>query len=210
MTMTSPASTSKTVRKRHAECSECDSFGLTKTYRGVDQSEAITEYEAITLPDTCPVCGAELVHTLTDGGTPDSRESDAADADQPRCEVVFHADEGLEADHAAMLRDRLIDEGFHSDVVELREVTEAGDEHPSDESVDSQRFPPETATAAREYPDGTGRKVWAEAYPNGDLMIELGGIDCDKQLFLTEGEPEALRTILNRLLKGRPGSDSDN
>jgi hypothetical protein len=53
--------------------------------------------------------------------------------------------------------------------------------------------------AVREYPDD-GRKVWAEVYPDSDVMVELGGIDCDEELYLMGDEAEALRNTLNELL----------
>ena len=40
-----------------------------------------------------------------------------------RCEVVIHADDGIGRDHAEMLRERLLREGFHDDVVSVREVS---------------------------------------------------------------------------------------
>jgi len=40
-----------------------------------------------------------------------------------RCEVVIHAGDGVERDHAEMLRDRLLRDGFHADVVSVREVS---------------------------------------------------------------------------------------
>ncbi|MGB9966143.1 hypothetical protein [Halobacterium hubeiense] len=46
------------------------------------------------------------------------------------------------------------------------------------------------------------RKVWAEVYPGGDVMIELGGIDCDKELYLMPGEAGALREVLDELEVG--------
>ena len=54
--------------------------------------------------------------------------------------------------------------------------------------------------ATRVNPDGEARKVWAEVYPGGDMMIEIGGMDCDEELYLMSDEPEALREVLNDLL----------
>ncbi len=45
------------------------------------------------------------------------------------------------------------------------------------------------------------RKVWVEMYPGGDAMIELGGIDCDEELYLSKGEPEALLEALEELVE---------
>lgn len=48
--------------------------------------------------------------------------------------------------------------------------------------------------------DPEARKVWVEMYPGGDAMIELGGIGCDEELYLSSGEPEALMEALRELI----------
>lgn len=63
-----------------------------------------------------------------------------------------------------------------------------------EESAEDNR--PQAATRRPE----EARKVWAEVYPGGDVMIELGGIDCDKELYLMSGEAGALREVLNELV----------
>lgn len=45
-----------------------------------------------------------------------------------------------------------------------------------------------------------GVKVWAECYPGGDMMIELGGIDCDRDLYVNSAEAKALQEVINELL----------
>lgn len=39
-------------------------------------------------------------------------------------EVVIAAGEGFDEEHAQLLRDRLLDDGFHDHAVEVREVTD--------------------------------------------------------------------------------------
>ena len=57
--------------------------------------------------------------------------------------------------------------------------------------------------AARSRPDtDVGRKVWAEVYPGGDMMIEVGGVEENAELYLCAGEPEALKDVLEELLDG--------
>lgn len=61
----------------------------------------------------------------------------------------------------------------------------------------------ERPKTAKSYPDDErGRKVWAEVYPGGDMQIELGGIRCDEELYLSPGEPEALLEVLEDLVGG--------
>lgn len=39
-----------------------------------------------------------------------------------RCEVVIHADDGVDREHAELLRSKLLADGFHESAVSLREV----------------------------------------------------------------------------------------
>lgn len=55
-------------RERHVECRDCGEFEMSKTYRGAAETPGRDEYDAIDLPDECPVCGSDLVITMTDGG----------------------------------------------------------------------------------------------------------------------------------------------
>jgi hypothetical protein len=57
--------------------------------------------------------------------------------------------------------------------------------------------------------DPEARKVWVEMYPGGDAMIELGGIDCDKELYLSGGEPEALLDALEDLVDRKETDDAE-
>lgn len=46
-----------------------------------------------------------------------------------------------------------------------------------------------------------GRKVWAEMYPGGDAVIEIGSMEHVEQVYLASGEVEAVRDSLDELLK---------
>jgi len=72
-------------------------------------------------------------------------------------------------------------------------MSEPDDATPSGEEQQNER--PETAQRRPE----KERKVWAEAYPGGDVMVELGHMDTG-ELYLQSGEAEALRDVLNELL----------
>ncbi|WP_302083663.1 hypothetical protein [Salinibaculum rarum] len=41
-------------------CVECDNFELGKSYTGREGTPGETEFEAITAPDECPVCGGDV------------------------------------------------------------------------------------------------------------------------------------------------------
>jgi|GEM_PF-4485256 len=55
-------------RRRHVTCPECEEFEMEKSFSGAPAPDGLEEYEDIGLPDTCPVCGADLVITMADGG----------------------------------------------------------------------------------------------------------------------------------------------
>ena len=57
--------------------------------------------------------------------------------------------------------------------------------------------------------DPEARKVWVEMYPGGDAMIELGGIDCDEELYLSSGEAEALLDALGDLVQLKEVDDAE-
>jgi len=80
---------------------------MSKTYRGASETPGKDEYEAIDLPDECPVCEADLVITVTDGGRDQSgdelpREFDTGAAAATDALVETHGPEGALTE----LRDR--------------------------------------------------------------------------------------------------------
>lgn len=54
----------------------------------------------------------------------------------PQYEVVISPTGGYEEDHAELLRERLLDDGFHEDVVSLRQFDEGDDEDPGSVKLD--------------------------------------------------------------------------
>jgi hypothetical protein len=54
---------------------------MEKEFHGPEGSSAEQEYEDIDLPETCPVCGADLVITIADGGTDPGVPVDATTPD---------------------------------------------------------------------------------------------------------------------------------
>jgi hypothetical protein len=67
----------------------------------------------------------------------------------------------------------------------------------SDEATDGEKHTRPHATRVR---NAGGLKVWGEVYPGGDMMIELGGIGCDRELYLNSAEAESLQEVVNDLL----------
>jgi len=54
-----------------------------------------------------------------------------------------------------------------------------------------------------------GRRVWGEVYPDGDMMIELGGIDCERDCYFFSDEAVALARLLDELgIRARSGEAS--
>ena len=47
--------------RRAVTCSECDSFALSRRYRGATGTVGHREYLKMEYPETCPVCGGRVV-----------------------------------------------------------------------------------------------------------------------------------------------------
>ena len=50
----------KTTRREIHRCKDCDEFELQKKFSGVAGTPGEEEYNRITAPDQCPVCGEEI------------------------------------------------------------------------------------------------------------------------------------------------------
>lgn len=77
----------------------------------------------------------------------------------------------------------------------------------TDPDVQSEAELPHAVTKRSDDPEA--RKVWVEMYPGGDAMIELGGIDCDEEIYLSSGEAEALHDALGDLVTRKEGDDAE-